>query len=436
MRRLYLQIYATVLGVILLFGVLMSMVWWMAVREGQGPEMLARLGELAEVVLPADGVSPDDQQRRLADLAAPFDADAALFDAAGRQLASVGAAVPPPNTDLDSPRRWGRHPGHERGVVSLELPDGRWLVARIPDPDRERHGGMLLAILLLALATGLGSYPVVRRLTRRLEAFEGKVEELGRGDLGARMPVQGRDEVARLAERFNWTAERIETLVEEKKKALATVSHELRTPLARIRVAIELMEAPGRPELKERVERDIGELDGLIGELLMNSRLDSPELALEPEDLDLLALTAEVCAPYEVEAEGESVLVEGEARLLRRLIQNLLENARRYAGGANAASVRRGADGDCVLTVCDGGPGVPPDERERIFEPFYRPTSPPEQSREHTGEAGPSDSTQGEGGLGLALVRQIAERHGGSVRCLAAEGGGTCFEVRLPARQP
>jgi len=165
----------------------------------------------------------------------------------------------------------------------------------------------------------------------------------------------------------------------------------------------------------------------------MNSRLDSAEIALECEELDLLALMAEVCAPYDLTAEGESVVVHGDARLLRRLVQNLLENARRYADGATRASVKRGAEGDCVLSICDDGPGVPVDERERIFEPFYRPASAGRQRRASGSEASPSDSTQGEGGLGLALVRQIAERHGGSVLCLAAEGGGTCFEVRLPA---
>lgn len=425
MRRLYLQIYGTVLAVVLIFGVLTSSVWWVAMREWRDAASIDRLGQLAQVVLPADGLSPEQLQDRVTRLAAPFAADAALFDASGRTLAATGASVPLPQRSRGS-EPWARRWRSGRGVVSLELPDGRWLVARLPDRPHPPAGGVLIPILLLALATAMGSYPVVRRLTRRLEALQSGVEDLGRGDLGTRIPVQGRDEIAHLAERFNWTAERIEALVEDKKKALAMVSHELRTPLARIRVAVELMESPDRPDLRGRIERDIEELDGLIGELLMNSRLDSPELELENEPVELLALLAEVCASFDVPSEGESMLVRGDARLLRRLMQNLLENARRYAGGATHATLTRSADGGCLLAISDAGPGVPAEERERIFEPFYRPSG--------AGES--RQSTQGEGGLGLALVRQIAERHGGSVRCVDADGGGTRFEVCLPVALP
>ncbi len=428
MRRLYLQIYATVLAVVLLFGALTSVVWWIAMRESRIPQALGSLGQVAQVILPATGMSPDEQRRRLGDLAAPFGADVALFDSSGRSLAAVGREVPAPEPGRSRSHPVGRW-GHRKNIVSLPLPDGRWLVVRIPEPDHGPPGHVLIPIVILALATVLGSYPIVRRLTRRLEALQGKVEELGRGELGARVPVEGRDEVARLAERFNRTAEQIEALVEDKKKALATVSHELRTPLARIRVAVELMEAHERPDLRERIERDIEELDGLIGELLLSSRLDSHELALQREEIDLLAVLAEVCAPFDVATAGERVLVHGDARLLRRLMQNLLENARRHAGGASEATVTRCGENECLLAVSDAGPGVPPDERERIFEPFYRPPGAVLRDGE------PSNSTQGEGGLGLALVRQIAERHGGVVRCVEGEGGGTRFEVRLPISQ-
>jgi signal transduction histidine kinase len=186
-------------------------------------------------------------------------------------------------------------------------------------------------------------------------------------------------------------------------------------------MALELLGGDERPDIRERIERDVRELDGLIGELLVASRLDSQELELEREATDLLAMLAEEAARFDVEASGDPVIVNGDPRLLRRLIKNLLENARRHAGGVSAASVTASGEGDCLLTISDAGPGVPAEEREHIFEPFYR----------LAGQVDPS-STQGEGGLGLALVRQIAERHGGAVRCTEREGGGTCFEVRLP----
>jgi signal transduction histidine kinase len=133
------------------------------------------------------------------------------------------------------------------------------------------------------------------------------------------------------------------------------------------------------------------------------------------EEVDLLALAAEECARYEnAELEGEPVTVRGEPRLLRRMIRNLLENAKRH--GAPPIEVRVSRAGDGVeITVCDHGAGVPEAERERVFDPFYR----------HTG-AGEITGA----GLGLALVRQIARRHGGEARCAPRSG---CFIVVLPA---
>src|SRR5205807_5339212 len=125
---------------------------------------------------------------------------------------------------------------------SVRLPDGRWLVGRIP--TRHRHPALALVGFLgaIALAVGLGAFPVVRRLTRRLERLQAGVESLGAGDLSARVKVEGRDEVAHLAASFNGAAARIENLVGAHKMLLANASHELRTPLARIRLGIELLE--------------------------------------------------------------------------------------------------------------------------------------------------------------------------------------------------
>jgi signal transduction histidine kinase len=184
-------------------------------------------------------------------------------------------------------------------------------------------------------------------------------------------------------------------------------------------MAVEMLKPDARAELRAELERDIAELDALVDEILLASRLDAGPALGKREPVDLLALAAEECARVDAELDGEPVTVRGDPRLLRRLIRNLLENARRYgAGSVIEVGVRRVGD-RAELSVCDRGPGVPEAERERIFEPFYRPAG----AREREGGVG----------LGLALVRQIAQRHGGEAKCLPREGGGSCFTVLLPA---
>src|SRR5262249_42872745 len=142
---------------------------------------------------------------------------------------------------------------------------------------------------------------------------------------------EGRDEVARLAGSFNRAAGRIEDLIGAHKALLANASHELRTPLARIRMAVELMKQDADAKRKAGLEQDIAELDALIDEILLASRLDAVKGLERVEDIDLLALAAEECARYEsVELEGRPVVVRGDPRLLRRLVRNLLENAKRH----------------------------------------------------------------------------------------------------------
>jgi signal transduction histidine kinase len=184
-------------------------------------------------------------------------------------------------------------------------------------------------------------------------------------------------------------------------------------------MAIELLPSADRPELQARLTQDIAELDTLIGELLLASRLDTLETLEHTEDVDILALLAEEGARIGAEVSGAPVCIQGDPRMLRRLLRNLFENARRYADGAPVeASVLPLAPTGVRLCIADRGPGVPEPERERIFAPFYRPT-------------GMRERGEGGVGLGLALVRQIARHHSGDVRCVPRDGGGTCFEVTL-----
>ena len=146
---------------------------------------------------------------------------------------------------------------------------------------------------MLALATGIAAFPLARRLTRRLETLKNQVEAVGEGRLEERVPVEGRDEIAELARAFNRTADRIQGLVADKTRLLADTSHELRTPLTRVRMALALLHENPRPELLLRIDRDVEELDDLIGELLVASRLDAPERDLDREPVDLLAMAVQ-----------------------------------------------------------------------------------------------------------------------------------------------
>jgi signal transduction histidine kinase len=174
-----------------------------------------------------------------------------------------------------------------------------------------------------------------------------------------------------------------------------------------------------RQGLRKEIDTNIAELDALVEEVLMASRLDGAATLELKDDVGLLGLLAEEAARVNASVTGADVHVRGDERLLRRAVRNLLENARRYGGSDVEADVTV-QGGLAVVRVCDRGPGVPEAYRQRIFEAFFR--LPGHAERE------------GGVGLGLSLVRQIALRHGGSVRCEAREGGGGCFVLTVPLR--
>lgn len=314
-------------------------------------------------------------------------------------------------------------------------PDGRLPPHLRKDmPWWAKPSGFFWMLGLIGLAVALGLYPVVRRLTQRLEGLQRGVQRWGEGDLSVRVPVQGDDEVADLSERFNAAAERIEGLMASQKSLLANASHELRSPLARIRMGLELMNSPADSDALARsraeILRNMAELDQLIDEILLASRLDAQGADFGTvEAVDLVGLCAEECARvgarFDVPEGLAQLDVPGVPKLLRRLVRNLLENARRYGAGSQDAPQGSGIElslqpvgQEVLIAVGDHGPGVPPEYRERIFEPFFR-------------LPGASERVGGVG-LGLSLVKSIAERHGGRVRCADRPGGGACFVVSVP----
>jgi signal transduction histidine kinase len=413
MRRFYLQIYLAFLGILLLFGVLISVSWILMPDTPLDQRRLDGIGALISTVLPGPERPISELQATVERLADQLSVNVTVRAGDGSVLAS---AVKSRNVPGEGRPGWSASRRVGPGM-SFPLPDGRKVVLRWRHPHSP--GGLLVVLALAAVAVGIGAYPVVRRLTRRLERLQAQVDALGAGDLQARVPVEGKDEVADLALSFNRAAGRIARLVEAQRSVLAAASHELRSPLTRIRMGLELLSCVERPELKARLSQDIADLDEMIGELLLASRLDALDQLERSEEIDLLALLAEESSRTGAEVSGEPVVVQGDPRMLRRMLRNLLENARRYAAGSVVEASLTVVDPEHVrIQVADRGPGVVEEERERIFEPFYRTAA----------MRGSSDGV----GLGLALVRQIARHHRGTVRCLPRDGGGTCFEVELP----
>ncbi len=412
-RRLWLQIYAAWIGTLIAFAVTTALVARvLSDRPMHVPPMVPEVAELLVEQLPAGpGLAPafEAQARRLGLWATLWDTDRHT------RLASAGPELPPP-PDGDSAAGWFHC--KQGPVLALPLSSGRWITGMMARRLRaEWLRPLFLVLATLAAALGVGCYFVARRITGRLELLQRQVEAFGAGDLSARVAVEGCDEVAGLARHFNQAAGRVEQLVEGQRSVLAHASHELRSPLARLRLAVELM-ADGDPDgaLGQAAAQDIEELDLLVGELLLSSRLKGAGTAPR-EAVDLAALLRQEADRTGASVSGDALVVEADPRLASRMLRNLLENAARYGGDAPVeARVRADPGGAWQITVSDRGPGIPAEHAERVFEPFFR-------------LPGHSEGRHGGVGLGLALVKDIAEAHGWTVSHAPRAGGGSCFTV-------
>jgi signal transduction histidine kinase len=452
-KSLYLRIWLTVVAALALFALVSG---WLVQQhfehererwEERVRERTEAWAELLQRALPEAGAPPAGQEAALQAWSQRLRVALALDDAAGRRLAT---------SEAFRRREADAGPMFARRLQRVAMDDGRtlWILrpslrGAVAGPHAAPFGGtrlgmapgaapprpaftiwplrpgwpegptLLLLLLVLFAAVAAGAWPVVRRLTRRLEALKRGVEAFGAGALHERVAEDGGDEVAAVAASFNRAAARIEALLLAHKSLLANASHELRSPLARLKMAAAMLdETPEgeRGSLRREIDADIAELDALVEEVLLASRLDAAATRLGDDEIDLLALAAEEGARAGASVRGKAVLLRGDERLVRRALRNLLENAGRYGGGAIEVEV--GVLGsDALVQVCDRGPGVPEALRERIFEPFFRLPG-------HAEKAGGV-------GLGLSLVRQIAERHGGRVSCSARAGGGSCFTLVL-----
>lgn len=297
------------------------------------------------------------------------------------------------------------------------------------DPEQDKPKNPInpwVWLSLMVLLMGGATYPIARGLTRRLEKLQQGVETFGTGELDTRVDITGHDEVALLAQSFNDSASQIKHLIQEHKNLLSHVSHELRTPLARLRMSAELA-ALQVPDVAQDLRTDIKELDELVGEILLASRLDAVPDLLKMSSFDAFALAAEEAARTRAELEGYSIEMQADETLVRRAIRNLLTNAEKYAP-ENPAQFRvflEKSDDNTPEMVCfqveDQGPGLSQEEQENIFKPFFR--SKKNKANIHGI------------GLGLSLVAQIARRHHGSITCTSnQEKQGCCFDLRIPVK--
>jgi signal transduction histidine kinase len=298
--------------------------------------------------------------------------------------------------------------------------------------DRKRRDVLVLAALAaVALLLGLAvAWLLAGSLSRPLRALAATARRVGRGELGARAEVEGSTEQREVARSFNAMTERLGRALESQRAFVANASHQLRTPLTGLRLRLEA--AGGRtrdPDVREDLaaaEEETERLADLLRDLLLLAREETPATA------DAAAPVAEIASAarerwegpaeadgHELELEGErSLAVRASAADLAAILDNLIENALRYSQPGTPVRVEWSADGeDGALAVLDRGPGVGAEERESVFERFYR------------GEAGRGVPGTG---LGLPIVAALARRWGGSATLAERPGGGTRAEVRLP----
>jgi signal transduction histidine kinase len=436
-NKLYVRIWLAVVMAVAVLILLVGWVWRLA-AEPPLRDLVVRneAGQIIGRGGPRAALTEEEAHARMMRRAMRRDTPVVL------EPAATAASAPDDAQATDAPEATERPPGGHGPEFEVHMHDGqtmRMRLMRAPPSFWSRPPfGFAWMLVWVGIAVALATYPIVRKLTRRLERLQDGVQQWGQGDLSIRVPEAGRDEVAFLAKRFNHAAERIQTLVQShesllasQKSLLANASHELRSPLTRIRMGLELMGPSATPAFRDEISRNITELDQLIEEILLASRLDARDADMGTvESIDLIGLAAEECArvdaEFDVQFDASTVgagsnrtelNVQGVSKLLRRAVRNLLENARRYGAGSITLTLRQTPQ-FAEIRVGDRGPGVPVELQARIFEPFYRLPGATERD--------------GGVGLGLALVKSIALRHGGRAYCESRSGGGACFVIELP----
>jgi signal transduction histidine kinase len=287
------------------------------------------------------------------------------------------------------------------------------------------HAWLLVLSLLVMSGVVLTTQAVLQKLLRPLRVLTDGVTRLGEGDLGVVVPRTTTDEFGRLTDTFNLMAGRVREMITARDRLLIDVSHELRSPLTRMKVALELM--PDGVQ-RARLSSDVTEMEKMISGLLELERLRTGR-GVTLVRQDIMPIVREVVATYEDRAPGVRFSTDGErqvpaevdAEQLRSVMRNLLENAVKYSlADSKTIQVTVAARGDGVhVRVTDDGVGIPREDGERIFEPFFR------VDRSRSKESGGY-------GLGLSICRRVMEAHGGQIALEPGNGRGSTFVLRFP----
>jgi signal transduction histidine kinase len=317
-------------------------------------------------------------------------------------------------------------PGLPAMLIGMQLPDGAWLNLRlVVAPPRPWHSpAFLWAFVLMTVAAALLTLWAVRRLTRPVGVLAAAAEALGRDVNAPPLPEDGPLEVATAAAAFNTMAARIRRFVQDRTELLTAIGHDLRTPITRLKLRAEFMEDE---EQRRKMLSDLDELEAMVSATLAFGRDATSAEPVAPLDLAELLRTVLDEAGDACPDAAERIGYDGPAHMtlrarslaLKRALANLVTNAVNYGGGA-VVRLAPPADGVVRIDVDDDGPGIPPNELDRVFEPFHR--GEPSRNRETGGV-----------GLGLPIARNILRAHGGDVTLANRPSGGVRATVTLPA---
>src|SRR5262245_14536007 len=319
---------------------------------------------------------------------------------------------------------------HRRHYYIVAAPDGgSYLFAwNVPRAMWGAHTALLVLLLLLMTAVVLTTHKVLNRLLQPLRVLSEGVDRLGAGELNISLPRPSEDEFGRLTDAFNAMVGRVREMIASRDQLLLDVSHELRSPLTRMKVALELL-PPN--EQRERLTLDVAEMEQMISELLEMERIRAGH-GVRLTRRNLVPILLEVAEPFRTRPPGVHViptsgeiLADVDEERFRTVVRNLLENATKYSvPHSDLVELSAVENSDTVVVrVTDHGPGVPEDDRERVFEPFFRL----DRSR--------TKSTGGYG-LGLSICKRVMEAHGGSIAVDSGAGRGASFVLTFPKRDP
>ncbi|MGD9263280.1 MAG: ATP-binding protein [Methyloceanibacter sp.] len=317
--------------------------------------------------------------------------------------------------------------------------DGYMVVGYAPHfPLREvlmRPGGRGLLAAFLVTVSAIVSFMLARFIVlpvRRLRLAE---QEVASGDLSVRVAhtVGNRtDDIARLAQDFDVMAEQVDTLLQSQRRLMRDVSHELRSPLARLHallsIAHQTADSTGAAQI-ERMETELERLDDLIGEILAFVKLES-HAGIQRHPTDIVDLIQNIVddASLEAQTDAKQIRIEGfdrcvievDSSMIQSAIENVVRNALKYTAEGTAVELSVAAEAGCLrIVIDDSGPGVPEDEIDKIFQPFYR-------------VEGSKSTRSGSGGIGLAIAERSVRLHGGTIKAKNRAGGGLSVEISLP----